>query len=223
MVLIVSANARLRGGWIRSLKERFSVHEASDRAALERSLASQKPSVLLLDLALPQLNGVGDLYAIQGLSPSTKIILFTRTPDDSEAIKALKAGVKGYCCKDIDPALLTKVVDVAKKGEIWVGRKVISRFLDELASATERQRKELPLKKSINFDSLTPREHQIALLVGDGGNNREIADQLKISERTVKAHLTAVFRKIGLSDRLRLALLMANDQQVRPQISEEMK
>jgi DNA-binding NarL/FixJ family response regulator len=221
MVLIVSANARLRGGWIRSLQERFPIHEAADRAALEKSMASRKPSVLLLDLALPQLNGVGDLPAIQGLSPSTKIILFTRTPDDSEAIKALKAGAKGYFCKDIDPTLLTKVVDVAQKGEIWVGRKVISRFLDELASATERQRKELPLTKSVNFDRLTPREHQIARLVGDGSNNREIANQLKISERTVKAHLTAVFRKFGISDRLRLALLMANDQQNRPQNSDK--
>lgn len=221
MVLIVSANARLRGGWIRSLKERFPIHEAAGRAALEKSMASRKPSVLLLDLALPQLNGVGDLLAIQGLSPSTKIILFTRTPDDSEAIKALKAGAKGYCCKDINPTLLTKVVDVAQKGEIWVGRKVISCFLEELASLTERQRKEFPLTGGVNFDCLTPREHQIARLIGDGSNNKEIANQLKISERTVKAHLTAVFRKIGISDRLRLALLMANDQQNRPQNSEK--
>lgn len=221
MVLIVSANARLRGGWIRSLKERFPIHEAADRAALEKSMASRKPSVLLLDLALPQLNGVGDLFAIQGLSPSTKIILFTRTPDDSEAIKALKAGAKGYCCKDINPTLLTKVVDVAQKGEIWVGRKVISRFLEELVSLAERQRKEFPLPGGVNFDCLTPREHQIARLIGDGSNNKEIANQLKISERTVKAHLTAVFRKIGISNRLRLALLMANDQQNRPQNSEK--
>jgi len=184
-------------------------------------MANRKPSVLLLDLALPQLNGVGDVHAIQGLSPSTKIILFTRTPDDSEAIKALKAGAKGYCKKDIDPALLVKVVDVAEKGEIWVGRKVISRFLDELVSTTERQRKELPLTKTVNFDCLTPREHQIACLVGDGSNNKEIACQLKISERTVKAHLTAVFRKIGIADRLRLALLVANEQPNRPEISEK--
>jgi len=190
--------------------------EAADRAALEKSMANRKPSVLLLDLALPRLNGVGGLFAIQGLSPSTKTIIFTRTPDDSEAIKALKAGAKGYCRKDIDPILLRKVVEVTQKGEIWVGRKVISRFLDELASTTERQRKELPLTKSAHFDCLTSREHQIACLVGDGGNNREIANELKISERTVKAHLTAVFRKIGISDRLRLALLMAKDQQNRP-------
>jgi two-component system nitrate/nitrite response regulator NarL len=220
MVLIVSANARIRRGWSRSLEERFSVHEASDRAALEKSMASRKFSILLLDLALPQLNRVGNLLAIQGLSPSTKIILFTRTPDESEAIKALKAGAKGYCCKDIDPNLLTKVVDVARKGEIWVGRKVISRFLEELTSISERQRKEFPMTGGVNFDCLTPREHQIALLVGDGSSNKEIANQLKISERTVKAHLTAVFHKVGISDRLRLALFITNDQHNGHRIAE---
>jgi len=213
MLLIVSANSRLRRRWIRTLRERFPIHEAADRPALEKSMASQKPSVLFLDLALRQLNGVADLPAIQSLSPPTKIILFTSTPDDSEAIKALKAGAKGYCSKDIDLSLLTKVIDVTQKGEIWVGRKVISRFLEELASTIERQRKDLPSAKSVNFDCLTPREHQIACLVGDGSNNREIASQLNISERTVKAHLTAVFRKIGVSDRLRLALLMATYRQ----------
>jgi len=221
MVLIVSANARIRRAWSRSLEERFSIHTAADRTALEKSMASRKFSILLLDLALPHLNRVRDLQAIQGLSPSTKIILFTRSPDDSEAIRALKAGAKGYCRKDVDPGLLTKVVDVARKGEIWVGRKVISRFLEELTTLNEDQRKEAPLTGGVNFGCLTPREHQIAQLVGDGSSNKEIANELNISDRTVKAHLTSVFHKVKISDRLRLALLIANDQHNGPRNSEK--
>jgi len=214
MVLIASANSKLRRLWIRSLKEKFSIHEVADRAALEKIMANRRPSVLLLDLALPQLEGVGNLPAIQSLSPSTKTILFTSAPDDGEGIRALKAGAKGYCNKNISPTLLTKAVEVAQKGEIWVGRKVIPGLLEELTSITERRQKDSPLQLNVHFDSLTPRERQIANLVGDGANNKEIANRLKITERTVKAHLSAAFRKLKIQDRLRLALLVAEHNRV---------
>jgi two-component system, NarL family, nitrate/nitrite response regulator NarL len=213
MVLIACANRILRKQWARSLGERFSVREAEDRAALEKSIASQKPSFLLLDLSLPQLGGVGALPEIQFLSPSSKIILLTSAPDDGEAIDALKAGAKGYCNKDVDPALLLKAVEVVEKGEIWVGRKIIPNLLEELTSITERQERYSALPAAADFDGLTPRERQIAQFVGDGFSNKEIASRLNISDRTVKAHLTSIFRKLKTFDRLRLALLVANYDQ----------
>ncbi len=214
MVLIASAKARLRSQWGRLLKERFSIDEVTDRAALEKSLADRKPSFLLLDLSLPQLGGVEAIPDIQFLSPSSKIILLTDTPDDGEAaISALKAGVKGYCNKDVDPSLLLKAVEVVQKGEIWVGRKIIPNLLEELTSMTERHEKFSAFPPGVDFDSLTARERQIAQFIGDGFSNKEIASQLKISDRTVKAHLTSIFRKLKTSDRLRLALLVANYHQ----------
>jgi two-component system, NarL family, nitrate/nitrite response regulator NarL len=214
MVLIACANARLRSQWGRLLKERFSIDEAADRAALETSIAGRKPSFLLLDLSLPQLGGVEVIPDIQSLSPSCKIILLTSNPDDGEAIRALKAGAKGYCNKDVDPALLMKAVEVVEKGEIWVGRKIIPNLLEELTAVTERQERSSALPSAADFDSLTPRERQIAQFVGDGLSNKEIASRLNISDRTVKAHLTSVFRKLKTFDRLRLALLVANYHQV---------
>jgi len=210
MVLIASANAKLRSHWGRLLKERFPIDEVADRAALEKSLVDRKPSFLLLDLSLPHLGGVEAIPDLQSLSPSSKIILLTGTPDDGEAISALKAGVKGYCNKDVDSSLLLKALEVVQKGEIWVGRKIIPNLLEELTSITERQEKFSALPPGADFDSLTPRERQIAQFVGDGLSNKEIATRLNISDRTVKAHLTSIFRKLKTFDRLRLALLVAN-------------
>lgn len=213
MVLIASAHAELRKQWGQLLKGRFSIAEVEDRAALEKSLADRKPSFLLLDLALPEIGGIEAIADIQSLCPSSKIILLTSAPNDGEAISALKAGVKGYCSRDVAPPLLLKALEVVQKGEIWVGRKIIPNLLEELTSVTERQEKFSALPVDVDFDSLTPRQRQIAQFVGDGLSNKEIADRLNISDRTVKAHLTSVFRKLKTSDRLRLALLMANYNQ----------
>ena len=135
-------------------------------------------------------------------------MLLTSAPDEKEAINALKAGVRGYCQRDIDPPLLAKALNVIRKGEIWVGRKVIPHLLEELTKVTELHHKDSPQVQDFRFDCLTGRERQIGRLIGDGSCNKEIAAQLHISERTVKAHLTSIFRKLRISDRVRLALLM---------------
>jgi DNA-binding NarL/FixJ family response regulator len=127
-----------------------------------------------------------------------------------EAVSAFKAGVKGYCHKDINPFFLKKAVELIQKGEVWVGRKTISHLLSELTSHTVNRQKDPPNLSKVCLDYLTRREHQVALLVGDGAHNKEIARRLNISERTVKAHLTAIFQKLQIPDRLRLGLFVAN-------------
>ena len=120
----------------------------------------------------------------------------------------LEAGVKGYCSLDIDPGLLKKAVQMVQKGEIWVGRRFISQLLDALVALTEKQRtKSLP-KPDESLDRLTPREREIVQLLGVGASNKEIGNQLNVTEKTVKAHLTSIFRKLGVSDRLHLALFV---------------
>jgi DNA-binding NarL/FixJ family response regulator len=213
MVLIASANETLRKHWARTLKEKFSIREVADRAAMEKSIARQNPSFLLLDLSLPQLGGVKAIRHIQSLNPSTKIILLTSALNDEEAISALRAGVKGYCHINVNPTLLLKALEVVQKGEIWVGRKVIPCLLDELTSFTERRKKYLSPREDIPLDRLTARELQIARSVGEGLSNKDIASRLNISERTVKAHLTSIFCKLKVLDRVRLALLITNYDQ----------
>jgi two-component system nitrate/nitrite response regulator NarL len=208
-VLIASAVAGVRSRWAQAFWGFFAILEVSERAELEQGMSGSKPSVLLLDLDLPRLDGIGSVPAIQRLSPSTKIIVLSTAPDEKEAISALKAGAMGYCNKDIEPYLLKKAVNVVQKGEFWVGRKTISRLLAELTSLAESQQKNCPNLSGVYLGYLTPREQQIALLIGDGANNKEIAGWLKISERTVKAHLTAIFQKLQIPDRLRLGLFVS--------------
>jgi two-component system nitrate/nitrite response regulator NarL len=208
MVLIASADVRVRRQWALRLQGDFAIHEVSERAELERTMTHSKPAILLLDSDLPQLDEVKDLSTIHRLSPSTKIILLTSAHDERKAIGALKAGAKGYCNKQMEPPLLRKAVNVVQKGEIWVGRKTISRLLAELTSLTESHQKDCPVLSEVYSHYLTPREQQIALLIGKGEHNKEIASHLNISERTVKAYLTAIFQKLQIPDRLRLALFV---------------
>lgn len=214
VVLIASPIAGVRSQWSDGLEDRFPLYEVAERASLERSMTSLKPAILLLDLALPGLGGVEGTPSIQRLSPLTSIILMTSTSNDREGLAALKAGARGYCNLDMDPQLLKKAVSVVIKGEIWVARNVFAPLLEELTSLTERRHKEFPPNLDTRLDRLTPREREIAQLIGGGASNKEIAGRLNITEATVKAHLTAIFRKLGLSDRLGLALFVTEYNRV---------
>ena len=214
VVLIASPIAGVRGQWAQGLQEKFPLYEVAERSALERSMANLKPAVLLLDLALPGLGGVEGVPAIQRLSPLTSVMLLTSTPNDREGLSALKSGARGYTSLDMEPMLLRKAVSVVLKGEIWVARNVYAPLLEELTSLTERRHKEFPPNLDTRLDRLTPREREIAQLIGGGASNKEIAGRLNITEATVKAHLTAIFRKLGLSDRLGLALFVTEYNRV---------
>jgi len=209
MVLIASPNPRVRRRWRQALQGRSAIHQVATRAALERSMAHLKPAILLLDLGLPMLGGVGGVPALQRLSPPTRIVLLTGTLDEKEGLSALKVGARGYCNTEIDPALLKKAVQMVREGQIWAGRNLIPHLLEELTSLTERRREAPPGDRDSRLDRLTPREREIAHLIGGGASNKEIASRLNVTEGTVKAHLTAIFRKIGLSGRLQLALFVA--------------
>lgn len=209
MVLIASRKTAECRAWRKTLQGMCAIREVGDRGTLERNLISLKPAMLLLDSALPKLGGVGAVRAIQQLSLTTKIVVLTSTTDEKEAIAALKAGARGYCNMNIDRDLLRKAVEVVQKGEIWVERKLVTRLLEEIAFVAEDRWKHSPAKLERGLNPLTPRQREIAQLVGSGASNKEIAARLEVTERTVKAHLTAIFRKVGLPDRLRLALFVA--------------
>lgn len=216
MVLIASAEPELRKRWALGIQNAWAIHEVCDRGDLEQCMAHFRPAVLLLDLNLPHLGEVRGIPAVQRLCPSTRIILFSGVNDERQAICALKAGARGYCTKEIEPAQLRKAVQVVQKGEVWVGRKTICHLLEEMISRTENGANDSPPLEEVYLRHLTPRERQIALLVGKGGCNKEISNRLNISERTVKAHLTTIFHKLQITDRLHLGLFVAAQNHARP-------
>ncbi|PYN82880.1 MAG: DNA-binding response regulator [Candidatus Rokuibacteriota bacterium] len=204
-VLIASADRALRRRLAQSLaRERGlrRLREAGDRAEIERLVPQLTPVVLLLDLPLPGYAGLESLRAIRGLSPTTRTVLLVARPDDADAVAALKQGASGYCSRRSEPGLLRRALQRVRAGEIWVGRSVTGHLLEELAALSHRRGPGAPER----LRRLTAREREIVALVAAGASNKEIAQRLAIAERTVKAHLTSIFQKLGVSSRLHLAV-----------------
>ena len=117
----------------------------------------------------------------------------------------LKAGAKGYRNQNISAALVKKAVRNVLQNELWAGRKIVTKLVEEMIAHSRHEM--LAVRSPLPFDALSARKRQIADLVIKGDTNKEIAGQLNISEATVKSHLTGIFRRLQLSGRLALALL----------------
>ena len=212
-VLLASASAGVRRRWAEEVAGGLVLIEAVDRERLEVAMLTTREPVIFLDTALPGLRGVDGVPDVQRVNPSARIVVLASAPSERQAVFALVAGARGYCDRNIAPSLVRKAATVVQRGEIWIGRGVVPHLLRRITSLTPAddgagKDRSLPTR----FEFLAPRERQIALLVGAGANNKEIAGQLSITEATVKAHLTSVFRKLNVSDRLRLALVVSGQR-----------
>lgn len=193
--------------WKQSLEGFSAATAVSDLDALKEALARIKPEVLLLDLDLPDLDGTKGVACLMKLNPATRIIALSVDAPDEKELALFRLGVRGCCRSDIDPQLLKSVVVAIKQGELWIRRSLTPHLLDELG-ARIRDDSELRRANVGRLMDLTRREREIAELIGKGECNKQIARELTITERTVKAHLTEIFRKLGIADRLKLALLV---------------
>jgi two-component system NarL family response regulator len=209
VVLAASSSVTTRKKWTARLQRTFEVHEVADQATLAVALKRLHPPVALVHQKLLGREYDESLRKLLDHSRSTKILLLSDRPSESDGLLALKSGVKGYCGIVIKPLLLKKAVEKVHSGELWINRKLMARLIEEFARLSERpsKRDSFTRQNSI-LSSLTRREAEVALLVADGARNKEISSRLAISEKTVKAHLTTIFGKLGVSDRLSLALLL---------------
>jgi DNA-binding NarL/FixJ family response regulator len=158
---------------------------------------TETPDVLLLDLSMPGLDGIGVTRALAGTSPTTKVVIFTSFSDREGIVGALDAGAIGYLLKDAEPDEIHAAIRAAARGEAPLAPKA--------AAALLQARQDLPASPPAPFD-LTPRERDVLRLVIDGHANKQIARRLGISEKTVKGHLTNLFQRIGVTDRTQAAL-----------------
>jgi DNA-binding NarL/FixJ family response regulator len=198
---------RLR--WIEQLQETFDVCPVAERRSLDLVMARLTPEVLVIDLALPGMGHVREISDVQESSPSTRVVALTSTATESEGLLALRAGARAYCPRTIEPRQLEKAVAAVQQGEIWTPRWLLSGIITEWLSLVELlETRGQQLLGHPRLDNLTARQRAVAYLIGRGACNKEIAERLNITERTVKAHLTEAFRNAGVSDRLQLALLV---------------
>lgn len=175
------------------------VGEAANGVECAKLLAKHKPDILLLDLRMPEKDGLGVLEEINFDSTPTRVIILTAAEDDRDVVRAMRLGARGVVLKQSASDLLVKSIRKVNEGEIWLDNRMTAEVIDAFKKSSESgQRREKPL--------LSDREKEIVQLVAQGFRNREIGEKLFISEQTVKNHLHNIFDKLGVSDRLELAL-----------------
>lgn len=184
------------------------IGEASDGTDAVKLARQLKPDILLLDLAMPRQPG---LEALRDLSVGSgangvKVILLTAAAEKNQIVEALQLGARGVVLKDSATQLLLKSIHTVMTGEYWVGRESVSNLVQYLRNQIQSSNEETRQKKF----GLTPRELEIVSAVVAGYSNKEIAEYFKISEDTVKHHLSNIFDKLGVSTRLELALFAVN-------------
>jgi DNA-binding NarL/FixJ family response regulator len=183
------------------------IGEASDGNDAVKLARQLKPDVMLLDLAMPRQPGLEALRDLStGGANGVKVILLTAAAEKHQIVEALQLGARGVVLKDSATQLLLKSIHTVMAGEYWVGREAVSNLVQYLRMQMQASNEESRQKKF----GLTPRELEIVSAVVAGYSNREIAEYFKISEDTVKHHLSNIFDKLGVSTRLELALFAVN-------------
>ncbi len=177
------------------------VGEAADGIEAVAQAERLQPDVVLMDLVLPALDGIGAIRRIRTLSPSTKVLVLTSFGEDSRIFPAIKAGAAGYLLKDVEPQELAGAIRRVCDGEGLLHPAVAARVMRELAgegaAASER---------------LTARELDVLELLAAGRSNREIAAELVLSEKTVKTHVSNILAKLHLADRTQAALYAVRER-----------
>jgi DNA-binding NarL/FixJ family response regulator len=184
------------------------IGEACDGSEAVKMARQLKPDILLLDLAMPRMPGLEALREMSSgpTASSVRVILLTAAAEKKQIVEALQLGARGVVLKDSATQLLLKSIHTVMSGEYWVGRESVSNLVQYLRNLVQSSGEEAKQKKF----GLTPRELEIVSAVVAGYSNKEIAEYFKISEDTVKHHLSNIFDKLGVSTRLELALFAVN-------------
>ncbi len=172
------------------------VGEARDGREAVRRAQELQPDVVLMDLVMPNMDGVEATSQIKQFRPETHVIVLTSYVDDERVVPAIKAGATSYLLKDVASSDLVRAIRGAHAGQAQLHPEVARRLMQQVTAP----------RKSDAAAELTEREREVLQLVAQGRSNKEIARQLVVSERTVKGHVSNILGKLGLQDRTQAAL-----------------
>ncbi|HEX9674995.1 MAG TPA: response regulator transcription factor [Anaerolineales bacterium] len=199
-VLVVDDHPIVRKG-IRHLLETEPeiemVGEAANGREAVRKFVDVKPDVVLLDLVMPELDGIGAILAIKLAADHARILVLTTFASDDKLFPAIRAGALGYLLKDTEPEELVQAIKRAHSGEISLSPAIAQKVLNEISGSPDRP---------LTADPLTGREVEVLGLLAKGLANRQIAEQLVISEATVRTHVGNILGKLHLASRTQAAL-----------------
>lgn len=161
------------------------------------------PDVVLMDLVMPEMDGIEATRQLKAVSPSSQVIVLTSYSEDERIFPAIKAGALSYLLKDVGPDDLVRAIKAARRGEATLHPSVATRLMQELTS-----------QRSSPLDLLTDRERDVLTCIARGMSNADIAEHLIIGERTVKTHVSNILSKLHLQDRTQAALLALRERLV---------
>jgi len=207
MIYLYTQDATVRGRWQEALAGRDDVQATPEGLPLAAALAGFTEGVVLADLAAEDLAKVEHLVELCRIHTGKRIIAAYTTLSPADAITLFGAGVRGYCNRLIRAELLAEVIRVVEHGEVWVGEQLMSGLLRALPRAVNSIASDDPL-----LAPLTDREKDVIPYIVDGMANKVIARELDITERTVKAHVSSILRKLEVGDRMQLAMLLTRPE-----------
>jgi DNA-binding NarL/FixJ family response regulator len=210
-VLLCDDQALVRSGFRMILDARPDlevVGEAEDGLQAVEQTQTLDPDVVLMDVRMPNLDGIGATRQIVSGDARARVLILTTFDPDEYVYEAIRAGASGFLLKDVEPEELVDAIRVVAAGNALLGATVTTRLLERFGQA--------PAATTPSLDELTERELEILRLIAGGLSNAEIAEQLVVSETTVKTHVSSVLRKLGVRDRVQAVIAAYDAGLVRP-------
>jgi NarL family two-component system response regulator LiaR len=204
-VLVVDDHPIVRQGLVAYLGSRDDIEvvgEAADGSGAIAAAARLHPDVVLLDLVMPGMDGVETTRRLRRYVPDSRVLVLTSFAAEDHVVDAVRAGAAGYLLKDVEPADITAAIGAVHRGDAFLHPEAAAHVIAAVSDDGHASA----------IDALTPRELEVLELIGDGLNNREIADVLTVAEKTVKTHVSNILRKLGVRDRTQAALIAARAQ-----------
>jgi DNA-binding NarL/FixJ family response regulator len=207
-VLLVDDDALVRAGLrmiLSSAEDLEVVGELDDGARAVGAVSEHRPDVVLMDIRMPEMDGITATAAILRLDAPPQVIVLTTFQADEQVMSALRAGAAGFLLTDTPPAEIVSAVRLVASGEAMLSPSVTRTLLSHLgdSQATDRRR-----NAAERLATLTDREREVAVAVGSGATNAEVATALFMSEATVKSHVSRLFTKLGVANRVHIAIVV---------------
>ena len=211
-VLIVDDHQVVRQGlrtFLELQEDVLVVGEAEDGETAVEMVRQLNPNVVLMDLVMPRLDGISATRQVKSLGTEVKVIALTSFTEDDKVFPAIQAGASSYLLKDVSPDDLVEAIRAVHRGEARLHPDIARKLMEQIAQQAS------PARES-RLDELTEREREVTNLVAKGCSNQEIANELVISEKTVKTHVSNILGKLQLEDRTQLAIYAIKKGLVNP-------